>query len=79
MVVEEKLKGSLRAINLALIGVREFAYEKREHGQIAVALDDLEYLVGLLIRDDDTTEQFKEAAIAYGMRYGCQSIGETLI
>ncbi len=74
MIVEEKRVRALRAVHLGIIGIRQFAYEREDHERIALALDELEYLLALILEKDEKTAIFERALLEYGPRYQCEGM-----
>jgi len=60
MISSDKQNNAIRVIQQLVIFVREMAYDKSSYEKIAMLLDDIEYLPGLMLKDKDTTDEFRK-------------------
>ena len=72
MIREEFANRALWALHDLLVDARAMAFERLPHAEIAAFLDAVEYLLTLIARDEDLTEQFRGALedIAVRFRFG---------
>jgi hypothetical protein len=68
MVVGDKHRGALLAINAVLIQARGLAYEGKS-GELAAALDMVEYLPMLILEPCDRTDEFREKLAGLAERF----------
>lgn len=60
MISSDKQTSAIRVIQQLVIFGRKMAYDKISHKEIATLLDDLEYLPGLMLKEEDTTDEFRK-------------------
>ncbi|MEM6274505.1 MAG: hypothetical protein AAF735_04615 [Myxococcota bacterium] len=59
MIAKAKEKNALHAIQYLVVRARKMAYDGEPHAEIAEVLDAVEYLPGLMCRDEDCTAEFR--------------------
>jgi len=60
MLKQEKLNSAILAIQDLVIRARNFAYQNYPNEKLAEFLDDIEYLPGLILEEEDRTELFED-------------------
>ena len=70
MIDPKKQKHALLAIQYILVRARKMAYDGDPHSDIADVLDAVEYLPGLMCRDEDCTVEFRAHLADLAQRRG---------
>ncbi len=75
MITQKKLSKALKAIQGIIIQARSMAEHTEDSKKIAMLLDLAEYLPGLLLDQDDKTDEFSEFLAGVGHKFpNCQYI-----
>ena len=69
MIQENKQNNALFALNAVLFRARAMALHEVQHQDLAAVLDCAEYLVRLIARPEDATEEFREMLVDLAHRY----------
>ena len=69
-----KQNNAIRVSQQLVIYARKMAYENVSQKDIAKLLDDIEYLLGLISEDEDSTEKFRKYVEGVAADYGISII-----
>ncbi|MHC4554841.1 MAG: hypothetical protein ACYSUS_06030 [Planctomycetota bacterium] len=69
MIEKSKYENSLDAFHSILIKAKSMASEKKDHKDIYAFLDTAEYLVCLILEEDDRTEMFRSQLSLIARRF----------
>jgi len=69
MIDPKKLSAAIRAIQDIIIQARLMAYQQESFEKLAVLLDHAEYLPGLMLEEDDRTQNFADYLAQIGRQF----------
>ncbi|NOX59056.1 MAG: hypothetical protein GXP29_09395 [Planctomycetes bacterium] len=79
MIANDRREGALRAIQFGIAQARLLAYERESHKRIASFLDELDYLIAMLLEESEQTAMFEEVAREIGREFNCMRIVELFL